>query len=207
MATYIIIGITCVISYFALNNRDIFNRYLHSPYIEHRNKEFIRILSSGFLHGDLTHLLVNMYVLFVFGEYVEKQFVIQYGPSGQIYYVLCYMIIIVMANIPTFYKHKDNQSYRSIGASGATSGILFLYVLFNPWSTLLLFFIIPVPAILLALGYLYYSHWASKNQNDLIDHQAHFWGAVAGIVLGIILLPAAIPTFIEKILQPQFLFW
>ena len=109
--------------------------------------------------------------------------------------------MVVAGCIPSLIQHKDNSYYAALGASGAVSGILFSYIVFRPWSTLYLYFAIPVAAIILGLVYLAYSSWASKNSNDNIGHDAHFYGAVSGIVLTLILLPQSGPEFIRQFLS------
>jgi membrane associated rhomboid family serine protease len=199
--TIIIIAITCIVSYLALNNASLFHSLKHNPYLEHRDKQYYRMLSCGFVHGSLTHLLVNMYVLYEFGGIVEKLFTDHYGNMGKLVFLLTYLAIIVLANIPSYYSKADQPHYSSVGASGGTSGVIMMFILTYPWSMLLLFFAIPIPAIILGVAYLGYSHWANLNSKDNIDHGAHLWGAIAGIALCLTLLPESLPTFLERIVQ------
>ena len=199
--TLIIIIITSLISYQALNNREVFIKLQHHPYSEQRNKEYYRLLTSGFVHGSWMHLIINMFVLYQFGEYVEKRFILEFGETfGRLNYLILYLLTIVFADIPTYLKHRNNPGFASIGASGAVSGILFVFVLFLPWNMLLLFFIIPVPAIIAAIGYLVYSSWASNNTQDHIDHEAHFYGAIFGLGFAVLLEPRWISLFIDKLI-------
>lgn len=121
-------------------------------------------------------MFLNMFVLYEFGKYVESFVVSQFDNLmiGRVMFIVIYLFIIVAADIPTFLKHKTNPYFASIGASGAVAGILFMYIMLNPWAMLGLFAIIPVPAILFGGLYLWYSSWASKNSHDLVDHDAHF---------------------------------
>lgn len=200
--TLVIIGFTCLVSYQAFNNQSLFHSLKHNPYSEHRNKEYYRMLSSGFVHGSMTHLFVNMFVLWNFGEIVESYFVQYYGSGlGRVIYLACYLAIILLADIPSFISKKDNYQYSSVGASGGTSGIIMMFILTNPWSMLYLFFAIPIPAIIVGVGYLGYSTWANNNSNDNIDHGAHLWGAVAGIILCLILLPDTMNIFLSRIVD------
>ena len=200
--TVVIIAVTCLISYQAFNDANLKSKLLHRPYLEHKDKEYYRLLSHGFIHADFTHLLINMYVLFIFGEYVENTFLAMFGAmKGRMFYLLMYLLTIVAASLFTHYKHKDHSYYAALGASGATSGILFSFILFNPWSTLLLFFVIPCPAIFAAVLYLGYSSWASKNSKDNIGHDAHFFGAVFGLLFTIALNPSILPNFLTRIMQ------
>lgn len=194
--TLLIVIFTCLVSYYCLNNSEMTQKLKHYPIAEHRAGEYYRMLTSGFVHGSYWHLGINMFVLYEFGRVVERLFLSQFGQVlGGGIYLLAYLAMIVLGDIPTFLKHKDNPGYASIGASGATSGILFMYIIWSPWSMLSLYFFIPIPAIVLGVLYLWYSSWASKNQQDMIDHDAHLFGALAGVVLMFVCIPASITRF------------
>jgi len=200
--TLLIIIVTVLLSYQAFNNRSFFERLKHHPYSEHKNKEFIRLLSGGFLHGSWPHLFINMYVLYEFGQTVEKYFVADFGEAkGRIFYLLFYLVGILAGCLPTYIKHKNNPSFASIGASGAVSSVLFAFVFFYPWSWLGLFFVIPIPAIVFAVLYLVYSSYAGNNANSQIDHLGHFGGAVWGILGIAALMYYRFDIFIEQLLM------
>ncbi len=200
--TIILVGITSIVSYICFSNQSLFHQLKHYPYAEKRNKEWYRMISGGFVHGSMMHLLINMFVLWQFGEIVEDRFIHKYGLLyGKLIFTFLYLLIIIMADVPTFFKHKDNPQYASVGASGGTSGIVLIFCLIYPWSWLGLFFIIPIPAIVFAALYLVYSSWASKNSRDMIDHDAHFFGALAGVVLTAFLIPEIFPVFVERLLE------
>lgn len=197
--TLIIVGVTSLISYQAFNNRGLFESLKHYPYIETRENQYYRLLTSGFVHGDMTHLFINMYVLYTFGEVVESLFVSQYGNMGRVIFLLFYLALLVISDIPTHLQHRNNPGFAAIGASGATSGIVFVYVLLDPWQW---FIFPPLPGIIMAVGYLAYSSWANKNRNDGIGHSAHFFGAIAGVILSLILLDGLLDNFLSKIVSP-----
>lgn len=200
--TLILVIITCLISLACFNNKTLFDLLKHLPYTESRHKQYYRWLTSGFVHGDFMHLFINMFVLHEFGNTIERYLNFHFGATGgSILYVVTYLLIIIMGDIPTYYKHKDNPYFASVGASGGVSGIIFIFILLNPWNMLGLYMIIPVPAIIFGVLYLWYSTWASKNQNSNIDHEAHFYGAVAGVALAIVTRPAIISEFIEKLIH------
>ena len=211
--TYLIIGITILISWQAFNNRAMFEKLLHSPYRESKYKEWHRLLTGVFLHGSWTHLLVNMFVLWQFGEQVEMIFttpesgytISGFGEvKGRIYFTLLYFVIAILADIPTFLKHRNNPGFRSVGASGAVSGLLFIYIIFAPWKLLYLYAIVPIPGIVAAVGYLAYSTYANRRGGGRIDHSAHLWGAIAGFVLAIALKPEWLGVFIERVAAFEF---
>jgi membrane associated rhomboid family serine protease len=200
--TLILIIVTVLISWPAFSNLDMFYKLMHHPYQEVRKKEYYRFLTSVFLHGSMTHLLVNMFVLYQFGTAVEQYFVLHFGEGlGRFNYLMLYLLSGIFGDVPTYFKHKDNYGFSSVGASGAVSGIMLAYVIFNPWSMLLLFFIIPMPAFVAAILYLVYSSWASKKGGERIDHEAHFWGAVFGFCFTIALKPALFSSFIGQLIQ------
>ena len=203
--TLLIIALTALVSWRCFENPALRNALLHHPYSEAREKEYYRLLTGAFVHGSWTHLLVNMFVLYQFGTFVESVFTLTWGPTqGRIFYLLVYLLTAFLADIPTFLKHKDNSGFRSVGASGAVSGMLFIYIIFQPWSWLLLFFVIPIPAIVAAVGYLFYSSYANKRGGGRIDHSAHFYGAVVGFALAILLQPQWFMLFIDNVSNPDF---
>ena len=200
--TTLLVIFTCLISIPAFGNPEWINRGRHFPYLESRNNEYYRWLTSGFLHGGWIHLLINMFVLWQFGTIVEYYYNELFGnTTGPWLYLLIYLLTIVLANIPTYIKHRDNSSYSSIGASGAVSGIVVIYILFQPWQMLYLYGIIPIPGILAGIGYLWYSSWASKNMEGNIDHDAHFYGAIFGMVFTIALKPGIFTAFLERLVS------
>jgi membrane associated rhomboid family serine protease len=198
----LLIILTCLISIQAFNKPGFIAELSHYPMREARDKQYYRMFTAAFVHADLFHLFVNMFVLYGFGEYLESQFSLMYGGIfGPLGYLAFYMVIAGLANLPTYIKHKDNYHYRSIGASGATSGIVFAYILFEPTSMLGLYAIIPVPAIIFGILYLFYSSYASRKGMDNIDHDAHFYGALTGLLLMLMLKPMLIQSFIFKIVN------
>ena len=200
--TLIIIIFTALISYQGFNRYEFIDKLKHSPIREARGKEYYRLLTSGFVHADWTHLLVNMFVLYSFGEYIESYIVAIFGnPLGKIIYVVMYLLNIILANIPTMIQHRHNPAFASIGASGAVSGIVFIFILLQPWAILSLFFIIPVPAIIAGVGYLIYSSWAANKGHGHLDHSAHFAGAVAGMVMIVILRYEILAEFFTKLVS------
>lgn len=202
--TLIIILITGLISFQAFRNQPLFNKLKHFPYQEKRTKEFYRLLTAGFVHGDMMHLLVNMYVLYMFGLQVENAFGVIYGASiGRYVFLIMYLLNIVFASLPTFAKHKDNPGFASVGASGAVSGILFIFIVLRPWHPLQFIFLpfIDIPAIILGVGYLLYSSYAAKKQGGRIDHMAHFYGALFGVLFLWTTKPQMILEFYHQLIS------
>jgi len=201
--TIVLIAVTCLVSFPAFKNREMLDKFKDYPYMANKKGEYYRLLTCGFLHANEAHLFVNMYTFWIFGTFVEDTFLVWFGDLyGRLIFLVFYLLNIVFANIPSLLKHKNNPQYSAVGASGAVSGILFIFILMRPWSILELFFILPIPAILFGVLYLAYSSYASKNDiHSRIGHDAHFYGAVFGIVGVLILQPSVLSTFLERLIN------
>ncbi len=164
-----------------------------NPYSVVHYKKYHQIISSGFIHIELFHLLFNMFTFFFFAFPLERM-------VGSFNFIIIYFASMILADIPSIIKHKDNPDYNSLGASGAISGVLFSFILFQPFSGIMIFPIpIPIPAVIFGVLYLIYCQVALKKLNNRINHDAHFWGAIAGIIATIILIPGIISHFLSKI--------
>ncbi len=147
LLTYGIIIVTCIISVVALQNNALMNKWIFSPYLVKQENQYYRFLTSGFLHGDWMHLFINMLVLYFFGRNVEHTFQLFWGTLGLYYYILLYLGAIIISEISTYKKHKDNPGYRSLGASGATSAVLFSSILIYPIDKVCLWGLLCVPGV------------------------------------------------------------
>ena len=198
----LIVVLTSLISIQGFQHRSYIQRLAHHPYSIIRNREYHRLLTCGLVHGSWAHLLINMFVLWMFGERIEMYFTQIWEPTlGRINFLLVYLLTIVGANIPSLGRQRNNPSYFSVGASGGVSGIVFIFILFHPWEKLYLYFILPIYGIVAGILYLIYSHWASRNSHDHIDHSAHFTGAVLGILLTLALKPALFSLFLDRLIS------
>ncbi len=157
-----------------------------------QRQEFHRILVSGFLHGGPFHLFVNMITLFFFGPVMEQIL----GP--RMFFVI-YIGALVIGSLAALWFNRRNPDYRALGASGAVSGILFSFCLFAPFELLYVFFIVPVPAIVFAVLYVLYSLYGMGQEERVIGHEAHLGGAIGGVCLTILLVPASLATFLSQI--------
>jgi len=203
--TLIIVVLTVLISIQGFSRPGIIERLKHHPYSEVHNGEWFRLLTSGFVHGGWIHLLINMFVLYSFGGLIESGFLALWGATlGRILFFVMYLTAVIAGDLPTLMRYKDNPAYASIGASGAVSAVVFIYILLYPWDMLYLYGILPIPAIIGGIAYLIYSSWASRNRNDRIDHMAHFYGAVYGVVFMIAFKPALIGHFIRSVMDLPF---
>ena len=180
MITYLITGITVVVSFICFNNRLLFDKLSLKPYRIVHAKEWYRIISHGFVHADWVHLFVNIFTFWSFGKYIEETF--RYLGFGEGAFLLLYFGGMVVA---------------SIGASGAVSAVLFTAIFLNPWDKILLFAVIPIPGILFGLLYLAYCQYMARQGSDNINHNAHFYGAIYGFLFPIVLEPRLFQAFLN----------
>ena len=167
-------------SYMGFNDINFFNKYKFNPsYI--KRGERIRYLSSGFLHVDTTHLIVNMFTFYFFADSVIYR-------VGEMNFLIIYFASLIFGNILTYRLNKNKLNYNAVGASGAVMGIVYASILLNPSMTLF-FFIIPMPGYLFGIGYLFYSIYSMKQRNDNIGHEAHLGGAIAGFFTTLLISP------------------
>jgi membrane associated rhomboid family serine protease len=207
--TIVIVIITVIISFLAMKNDQLMDRLIFHPYtIAHDPSQWYRSITCGFIHADFMHLAFNMFSFYMFGDFVEKFFEIIFGSLGSVFYILLYISSLIVCIIPTYMTHHKQYRYRSLGASGAVSAIVFVGIFLQP--TLQIgFFIIPpiIPGFVFGPLYLALTVYLSKNGPGSINHSAHLWGALYGIVFLIIASKVAgiegqsdvINSFIEQI--------
>ena len=198
--TLAIIVITCIISFTAFNSEKIINDLIFWPPMIKNKNQYYRFITSGFIHADIAHLAFNMFTLYFFGRAMELFFIEKIGKIG---FLLFYIAGIIVSEIPTYIKQRDNYSYRSLGASGAVTAVLFSFILLAPWQTLYVFFL-PLPAIVFAILYFSYTFYMDRSGCDNINHSAHLWGAVWGIGFTILMDPSVVPNFLEQLMHPSF---
>lgn len=197
MITLALIGITVAISLYAWQQPVWLGKLIyHGPSVT--KGQWWRLISHGFIHADGNHLLFNMITLFFFGRILEQVLVPRIGVSG---FILFYLAGIVLAIIPSHIRHGKDRLYRSLGASGAVSAVLFAFILMRPWALLYVMFV-PVPAIVFAGLYVAYSIWADRKGTDNVNHSAHLWGAAWGVGFLLMLEPSLMGRFIERLLSP-----
>ncbi|HOK60689.1 MAG: rhomboid family intramembrane serine protease [Tenuifilum sp.] len=201
--TYIIIAITAIVSFAAFGNSILFQQLLLNPYIVFKRNEWYRLISHAFVHANFLHLFVNMIVLLSFGRYVEsilKQLQ-SIGSIGmhQVHFLILYLGAAIVSSLTTLRKHKNDPYYQSVGASGAVSAIVFFSIFFSPLEKLYLMAIIPIPGIVFAIAYLFYSNYMSRKGGDNINHDAHFVGAVFGFIYPILIDPKLFFFFLKQL--------
>jgi membrane associated rhomboid family serine protease len=196
----LIILVTGIVSYLGFSRSELIYRYQFNAWqITHR-RELYRLVTHGFFHAGWLHLLVNMMVLWSFGQAVIFYFQFISG-MPQLLFLFFYLTAIVISSFYSLSKHRDNVHYNAIGASGAVSAVVFASILFDPYNPILLFAIVPIPGILFGVLYLVYSRIMAQKDIDNIGHDAHFWGAVYGFVFPILLQPKLLQYFIDKLIS------
>ena len=197
--TIVIVAVTVLVSWRAFNDRALLERLILWPPAVERRKQYDRLLGYGFVHADWMHLIFNMITLWSFGTAVERVFSEWITPVG---YVLFYLSAIVVSILPTYITHRNDANYRSLGASGGVSAVLFAFILFDPWSTLIIFPIpVPIPAFLFALLYVGYSIWMDRRGGDNVNHSAHLWGAAYGLLFTVLLEPKVLAHFTQTLFR------
>ncbi len=197
--TTILIAITVIISLYAWQKPALFDKLMMRPTRISNNKEYFRFLSSGFVHADYMHLLFNMISLNFAGRAVEGAFLNVFGDYGKFYFLALYLFGIVVSDLPTFFKNRSNSSYASLGASGGVSSIIFAFIILAPLQEICLYFALCIPGFIFGVLYIAYSYYEARRGGGRINHDAHLYGALFGIVFMLILLPEALPFFFEQI--------
>ena len=198
--TLILIALNVIVSLIGFYNPSFVNKFILWPYYMKRNNEYYRMITSGFLHLDFVHLIFNMFTLFFFGRNIEIIFN-QAGLGGNIAYLFLYFSALIISDISSTVKYRDNVNYRALGASGAVSAVIFAAILFNPWSSIYLFGAIAISATLYAILFIVYCIYMGKKGQDNVNHDAHLWGAVYGLAYAIILTAIFNPSLFEIILE------
>ena len=197
--TIVIVAITVLVSWRAFNDRALMERMILWPPAVERRRQYDRLLGYGFVHADWMHLLFNMITLWSFGTAVERLFSPMITPFG---FVLFYLSAIVVSILPTYIAHRRDPNYRSLGASGGVAAVLFAFILFDPWSKLIIFPIpVPIPAFLFAILYVAYSIWMDRRGRDNVNHSAHLWGAAYGLLFTVLLEPKVLAHFTQTLFR------
>src|SRR5438045_8605899 len=181
--TLIIIIVTTLVSIGGFSNHKIIYDLIFYPPAVTQQKQWWRFFTCGFIHADFGHLILNMYALYIFGIAVEKAFTGIFGQNVNLIYLLMYISALLVCLLPTYKKHKNNYYYLSLGASGAVSAVIFCFILLDPLQKLgLIFLPVMIPGFIFGALYLIVSSILERRSSDHINHSAHIWGALYGIV-------------------------
>ncbi len=187
LITIVIIAANVLISFKGFKDYGFFERYKFNVGAIRRGEQ-IRMFSSGFLHVDTMHLIVNMFTLYFFADIVVMEL-------GNLNFIIVYVLSLILGNLLSLYFHQNEYHYTAVGASGAVTGILYSSILLYPSMELYMFFIpIPIPAYVFGIGYLLYSIYGMKQRIGNIGHDAHFGGAIGGFVVTLFLMPSLFQT-------------
>ena len=196
----IIIAITVIVSVLAFYNAELMDKLKFNAYRIKHDRQGWRFGSYALVHADWLHLLINMWVLYSFGDIVLHSFGIYFGPKGFAYYLLLYMGGVLFSILFDYGKNKDNIYYNAVGASGAVAAVVFASIMIYPVGGIYLFPIpFSIPSWLFGILFLFYSAYMQKKGTSRIGHSAHFFGAVFGIVLTIILVPHVLSSFFSQL--------
>ncbi|MCX2494326.1 rhomboid family intramembrane serine protease [Pedobacter sp. PF22-3] len=186
----VIFVFTIITSLYAFYDHSIYGKFMLHPFSVSKGQNIYTLITSGLVHADWMHLFFNMFTFYAFAFALESM-------MGSWRFGLLYFLGLVLSDLPTVIKHKDNFNYNSLGASGAISAVLFSYILYNPMSKIYIMFIpIGIPAVVFGIIYLVYCAYASRNSRDHINHDAHFFGALTGLIFTIIFVPGILQNFI-----------
>jgi len=207
-ATTVLLLLTGGISLYAWSNQELMQSWIMWPYVMRRKNEWYRLLTSGFLHANWPHLIFNMFAFYSFGQAVQNTFIGLSGiTAGLLQFLALYLGGIIVSDLPTYFRHRDDSDYRSLGASGGVASVVFAAVIFNPTSKIGIFPLPPqlgIPAFIFGFLYLAYSYYQGRRSGDNINHDAHFYGALYGIVLTLVLYPEAAGYFWHQIQNTYF---
>jgi membrane associated rhomboid family serine protease len=196
--TYIPIGVTVLISFAAYSNNNLMRQFMMNPYTINNRKQYYRFITSGFIHADHVHLFFNMFSLYFFGTTIEYIFGLVFGPAGTIYFLALYFLGIIVSDIPSYMKHRNNPGYNALGASGGVASVIFASIIFQPLANIYIYFV-PIPGFILGIAYIFFSWYQGKKANDNVNHDAHLYGALFGVVFCAVLYPQSLPEFVEQI--------
>lgn len=204
--TILLIIIISVVSYIGWQKPDLQEKLLFHPYsIKHRN-EYFRFITGGFVHSGWLHLFFNMFTFFFFGSTLELLFEGEYGSEGFAYLVSLLIFGIIVSDIPTYFKYKDAPHYRAVGASGGVAAVVFCSIMFFPTRDLCLYGIICIPGFILGPLFLIYSYYQGKRMADNINHDAHFYGALFGVLFSLFVDPQVLSSFVQGVFTYEFQF-
>lgn len=196
---YILIGIIVMSSATAFSQPLLVAKYRFNAFQILRKKEYIRLISHGFLHGSWSHLLINMFVLYSFGRVVIWELENAFPNRGIIMFLLLFFSALIFSSLYSLFKEKDNPYYSAVGASGAVSAVMFASIFFAPYNKLYLYMAIPIPGVVFGIVYLIYSKVMAQKNIDNVGHDAHFWGAVFGFIFPMLYKPSLFINFIYEL--------
>lgn len=200
--TILIIIATGALSFMAFSNHQLIDNLVFYPYRIWRDKEWHRLVSCSFIHADMGHLFFNMFALYSFGTAMEQYFQVLFPSFGLTLYIIMYFGAVATADMYNLFVKRNDYMYRSLGASGGVSAIIFSFVLLNPWGKIYIFLIpIGIPAFVFGGLYLLYCVYMANRGGDNIGHTAHFTGSLFGFLFPVLFKPALLTGFFQQIVS------
>ena len=191
----VIFVITVITSLMAFSNENLYGKLILHPYNVSRGRYIYTVITSGLIHKDWMHLFFNMLSFYFFAFNLEPVL-------GHWQFAVLYIASLILSDMPSVLKHRENYSYYSLGASGAVSAVVFSAILYNPLAGMMILPIpISIPAVIFGILYLVYCSYASKYSRDNINHDAHLYGALSGLMITIIFHPGILPGFFQQITE------
>jgi membrane associated rhomboid family serine protease len=189
----IIVIATSVISISGFNNHKLMDDLIFYPPAIIKRKQWYRMITHGFIHADPIHLIFNMLALYSFGANVEVLFGQFFGTAGKLIFLLLYFSALIIASVPDLIKYRHSYHYRSLGASGAVSAVIFASILIFPTGGIGFAFIpgVSIPGYIFAVIYLIISSVLAKRGRDNIGHTAHITGAIYGLIFTYVAITAS----------------
>jgi membrane associated rhomboid family serine protease len=182
-AAMIILALTVVVSVIGLFSRKVIERAVLRPYAITHGSGYATLLTSGFVHADVGHLVFNLITYYSFAFGLQRAI-------GDVRFTVLYFFGLLVSNIGTCIKHRNEPNYASLGASGAILAVLFASIVYFPHQRLVILPLpIPIPAPLFAIAYLAFSYYSSGRAKDRINHDAHIFGALAGLAFVLVTAP------------------
>jgi membrane associated rhomboid family serine protease len=193
VAVFILI-LTVATSIIAWQYEDLFRLFALNPWSLVREQRYYTFLTSGLIHANGMHLLFNMISYYYFAFPLEQLI-------GHWQFLILYVASLILSDISTVVRNRDNPNYFCVGASGAVTAVIFSVVLYAPKATILLFGIVPMPLWLFGIAFVGYSYYSARYRQTHVNHAAHLWGAISGLALTLILDPRAIRIFLYTLRQ------
>ncbi|RKQ51330.1 rhomboid family protein [Roseivirga pacifica] len=188
-----------LVTYFAWQKPELHRKLMLNPYNTVYKRQVYRLFTSGFVHNSSIHLFLNLFTLYFFGGAMEKIFAVHFGVLGYAYFLLLFLTAIIVSNIPTTIKYRNQPHYNSLGASGGVSALVLAFILFDPIQELCLYIFICLPGYILGAIFIGYSIFMGKRGKDNINHDAHLYGALYGLLFILILKPSTLESFIKMV--------
>ena len=198
--SFLIMAVTVVISLLAWQKPAWLDAMMMSPYRIDRKKEYWRFITSGFIHADFAHLFFNLFSFYFFGTQLEYIFGIIFPGFGGEVFILFYLLAIFVADLPTYFKQRNNPYFNSLGASGAVSAVIFAGIMFFPTEKIYLFGFVGIPGFIYAGLFTWYSIAMDRRGRDYVNHSAHLYGGLFGVLFITLTRPSTWVEFFSQIL-------